>query len=170
MRCVHGTLKKGGRGHSMAAVPHLKDGYSSGFVVTTKDPLSQKAEPSRAFRARVSFFLCLSESVAQAFRGLSSICATGTTHHLLFSRLLSSLVSFTYFSLSNLSLGPFLPPVPPSLLVCYGSTSDGSSPQRRGGLTKTRPLTVIRRPLLPFHLFLLLSTPPPRSPREGKSW
>jgi hypothetical protein len=38
---TRGTLKKGSRGHSMAAVPHLKDGYSSGFVATTKEPLTK---------------------------------------------------------------------------------------------------------------------------------
>jgi len=38
---TRGTLKKGSLGHSMAAVPHLKDGYSSGFVATTKEPLTK---------------------------------------------------------------------------------------------------------------------------------
>lgn len=36
----------------MAAVPHLKDGYSSGFVATTKGLLSQKTAVVRALRPR----------------------------------------------------------------------------------------------------------------------
>lgn len=88
----------------MAAVPHLKDGYSSGFVVTTKDPLSQKAEPSRAFRASLSFFLCLSESVAQAFRGSKFHMhhGGGTTS--------TAPLSFSLSLLSSLSSNPSLTP------------------------------------------------------------
>lgn len=45
----------------MAAVPHLKDGYSSGFVATTKGLLSQKADVVRALRPRslLLFLSCL---------------------------------------------------------------------------------------------------------------
>lgn len=126
----------------MAAVPHLKDGYSSGFVATTKDPLSQKAEPSRAFRASLFLSLSLWEpgtsiqgSKFHMRHGGGTASTTATSSSL--SLVYSSLPFYLFLSFQCSSLTPVLRLDERQFLSLDAKAYEDS------------PL-VIRRPLLPY--------------------
>lgn len=143
MRCVHGTLKKAA-GAIRWQLFHIWRMDILRALSPRQKTLFHK-RPSRAeLSARVSFFLCLSESLAQAFRGLSSICTTAEAQPpppppppplFLFSTLP---FPFTYFSLSNVPLWPPVLRLDERQFLSLDAKAYEDSP------------LVIRRPLLPY--------------------